>query len=137
MKMESSQLREFAQRYTAAWCSHDPAPVAFFFSPNGSLCVNESAPALGRAAIAEVARSFMSAFPDLHLTMGDFLIQEDHCVFHWTLDGTNTGPGGTGHRIHISGFEVWKFGADNLVAASHGHFDEADYQHQLQHGFSA
>jgi predicted ester cyclase len=137
MIMESPQLHDFAQRYTAAWCSQDPARVASFFSPNGSLRVNDSSPAVGRTAISQIARSFMSAFPDLHLTMGDFLIQEDHSVFHWTLDGTHAGPGGTGHRVHISGFEVWEFGPDDLIAESRGHFDNAAYQQQLQHGFSA
>lgn len=112
MKMDASQVRDFAQHYTAAWCSQQPVQVASFFSPHGSLRVNDSAPAVGRAAIAEVARGFMSAFPDLHLTLDDLLIQQDHSVFHWTLDGANTGPGGTGHRVRISGFEVWEFGVD-------------------------
>ena len=25
--------------------------------------------------------------------------------YHWTLTGTNTGPGGAGHAVRISGFE--------------------------------
>jgi uncharacterized protein (TIGR02246 family) len=137
MKMDSSRLLEFAQRYTTAWCSQDPRCVASFFSPNGSLCVNDSNPAVGRTAITEFTRGFMSTFPDLHLTMGDIFIREDHSVYHWTLEGTNTGTGGTGHRVRISGFEVWEFDADGLIAKSRGHFDEAEYRHQLQTGFQA
>ena len=135
MNMASPQLHDFAQRYTAAWCSHQPGQVAAFFSPNGSLRVNDSAPAVGHIAIAEVAQSFMSAFPDLHLTMDNLLIQEDHFVYHWTLEGTNNGPGGTGHLVRISGFEVWDFGTNGLIAESEGHFDEAAYKRQLQYGF--
>ena len=135
MNMASSQLHDFAQRYTAAWCSHQPGQVAAFFSPNGSLRVNDSEPAVGHIAIAEVAQNFMSAFPDLHLTMDNLLIQNDHFVYYWTLEGTNNGPGGTGHRLRISGFEVWDFGADGLIAESRGHFDGATYKHQLQYGF--
>ena len=137
MKMDFSQLNDFAKRYTAAWCSRDPARVASFFSPDGSLSVNDSAPAIGHVAIAEIAGVFMSAFPDLHLTMDNLLDQEDHSVFHWTLDGTNTGPGGTGHRVQVSGFEVWEFGDDKLISESRGHFDVASYQRQLHAGFSA
>lgn len=137
MTMDSSQLLDFAKRYTAAWSSQDPARVASFFSPAGSLRVNDSAPAIGHAAIAEIARGFMSALPDLHLTMDNLLDQEDHSVFHWTLDGTNTGPGGTGQRVHISGFEVWEFSDENLISESRGHFDDASYQRQLHSGFSA
>ena len=48
--MEPAQLRDFAERYTTAWCSGDPARVAAFYSPNGSLSVNAAA-AVGRSAI--------------------------------------------------------------------------------------
>ncbi len=133
--MDSSQLHDFARRYTSAWCSQDPALVATFFSPTGSLRVNDSPRAVGRAAITEIASGFMSTFPDLHLTMDDLLIQEDHSAYQWSLVGTNTGPGGTGNRVRISGFEVWEFSPEGLIADSRGHFDEASYQHQLNFGF--
>jgi hypothetical protein len=134
MKIETAQLRDFAERYTAAWCSNDSAGVAGFYSPSGSLQVNAAAPAVGRVAISEVAHGFMTSFPDMHLLMDDLVIQKNRAVFHWTLTGTNTGPGGTGHRVRISGFEVWRLGADGLISQSKGHFDEASYQHQLKHG---
>ena len=46
MKPDSSQLRDFAMRYTAAWCSRDANSVAAFYSPGGSLSVNGGAPAI-------------------------------------------------------------------------------------------
>jgi hypothetical protein len=49
-----------------------------------------------------------------------------------TLTGTNTGPGGTGNRVWISGFEVRKITEEGLIAESEGHFDAADYQRQLE-----
>ena len=134
MKIDQSRLRDLAQRYTAAWCGKDPASVAAFYSPNGSLRVNSADPAVGRNAIAEVAQGFMTAFPDLKLTMDDLIVQGDRPVYHWTFAGTNTGPGGTGQRVLFSGYEVWEIGADGLIAKSQGHFDEACYQHQLMHG---
>lgn len=76
----------------------------------------------------------MSDFPDLQVVM-DEVVPQSHCtVFHWTLTGTNTGPGGSGQRIRISGYEEWQFGADGLIAKSNGHFDAAEYELQLQHG---
>jgi uncharacterized protein (TIGR02246 family) len=134
MMPEPAKLRDFAVRYTAAWCSQDPASVAAFYSADGSLSVNGGAPAVGRNAIAEVAWGFMTAFPDLVLLMGDVRVQGDRVEYHWTFIGTNTGPGGTGHRVRFSGFEVWKFGESGLVTESQGHFDSADYQRQLEHG---
>jgi uncharacterized protein (TIGR02246 family) len=133
MMPELAQLRDFAKRYTAAWCSRNAASVAACFAPNGSLSVN-GAPAVGRRAITEVAGGFTTAFPDMELLMDDIRIEGDRVVYHWTFLGTNTGPGGTGHRVRFSGFEVWKIGEDGLLAESQGHFDSADYQRQLERG---
>jgi hypothetical protein len=58
-------LVEFAQRYTAASCSHDPARVASFYSESGSLAINNGALAVGRKAVEAAARSFMTGYPDL------------------------------------------------------------------------
>jgi len=135
MKIDPAQLRDFAKRYTAAWCSKDPASVAAFYSPNGSLSVNDQVPAVGRSAIGEVAQGFMTAFPDIEVMMDNVLVEDDRAVYHWTLAGTNAGPGGTGKRIRISGFEVWKIGVDGLIAESQGHFDNTAYQRQLKYGF--
>lgn len=136
MMPELAELQDFARRYTAAWCSQNASGVAAFFAPNGSLSVN-GVPAAGRHAITEVAQSFMTAFPDLQLLMDNVLIQEGRAIYHWTFLGTNTGPGGTGHRVCFSGFEVWKFGEDGLITESYGNFDSAAYQRQLEHGMDS
>ena len=131
MQPDPDKLRVFAELYTAAWCSQDAESVAAFYSPDGSLAVNDSAPAVGRAAIRQTAQSFMTAFPDLQVVMDKLLIRDDNAEYHWTLTGTNNGPGGSGKRVRISGFEFWKFGADRLIASSQGHFDAAEYPRQL------
>lgn len=127
-----TSLRDFARRYTAAWCSQNAARVAAFFAPNGSLRVNDTPAAVGRAAITAVAQGFMTAFPDMQVLMDDLIVQGNVTVFRWTLVGTNTGPGGTGHAVRISGFEEWRIGADGLIAESQGHFDSDDYQRQIR-----
>ena len=133
MEQDSLQLiRSFAEAYTAAWCSQDAARVASFYAENGSLKVNEDDPAVGREAITEVAQSFMTAFPDMQVFMDDLRLQDDGVIYHWTLIGINTGPGGTGRAVRISGFEVWQIGADGLIANSHGHFDSLEYRRQLE-----
>ena len=136
MPLSLAQLRDFAIRYTAAWCSQDPEAVAAFFSPNGSLKINDAAPNVGRAALTEAAQGFMTAFPDLKVSMNVLIPRGARVEYHWTLEGTKTGPGGTGKKVHISGFEEWKFGPDGLIEDSLGHFDAADYERQLQQGVS-
>ena len=134
MAPDSQSLREFAERYTAAWCSQDPAQVAAHYAPNGSLTINGGVPSVGRAAITEAARAFMDAFPDMQVLMDDVRGDGPTPEYHWTLVGTNTGAGGSGHRIRISGFEEWTIGDDGLIASSLGHFDQAEYDRQIQHG---
>jgi predicted ester cyclase len=134
MLADSVKLRDFAAQYTAAWCSRDPTRVASFYSSGGSLTVNNDPPAVGRSAITEVAQSFMTAFPDTRVIMDKVLVRGDRAEYHWTLIGTNNGPGGTGHRVRISGFELWQIGLDGLIASSQGHFDSNEYHRQLELG---
>ena len=134
MTLDPDQLRDFARRYTDAWCSQDPEKVAAHYTPGGSLAINGGEPARGRAAVTEVARSFMTAFPDMQVLLDDLAFREGGVDYHWTLVGTNSGPGGTGRSVRISGFEEWTIGEDGLIAESQGHYDEAEYDRQLQQG---
>ena len=129
-----ADLKAFAKRYAEAWCSQDPESVAAFFAENGSLSVNDGPRAVGRAAIAEEAQGFMTTFSDMILIMDKVSRDPDGTKFHWTLTGTNTGPGGTGKRVRISGYELWKIDNDGLVAELKGHFDTAEYERQLKYG---
>ena len=132
--VDATRLREFATKYTAAWCSQNAASVAAFFAERGSLAINDGPPSVGRAAITAAAQGFMTAFPDLVVTMDGISLHGEQAVYRWTLTGRNTGPGGTGKTVRISGHEEWTIGADGLIAASKGHFDEAEYQRQLKVG---
>jgi uncharacterized protein (TIGR02246 family) len=129
-----SELLEFARRYTEAWCSGEPARVAEHYAPDGSLTINGGSPAIGREAITEAARGFMDGFPDLRVEMDQLKTGGDSPEYHWTLTGTNTGPGGTGRAVRISGFEQWTIGDDDLIAASLGSYDEADWDRQINGG---
>ena len=163
---DRAELEKFAMSYAKAWCSQHPEKVAAFFAERGSISINNGPPAVGRAAIAREAQAFMTTFPDMVVTMDDVTPESPvggrsscDAVFDWTLTGTNTGPGGTGKRVRISGCELWKIdnGAggsratwtgkpervgeqggesinNGLIAESKGHFDSAEYERQLKHG---
>jgi hypothetical protein len=74
----------------------------------------------------------MIAFPDMVVILDSLETTGPTIRYHWTLTGTNSGPGGTGRPVHISGYEEWTFGPDSLIRRSLGHFDEAEYQRQIQ-----
>ena len=130
--MNASNLNEFAARYTAAWCSHKAASVATFYAEKGSLAINGGAPAVGRPAIEAAAQSFMTAYPDLVVRFVRLESRGDRVLYHWTFLGTNAGPGGTGNRVRISGYEDWKIGPDGLIADSNGRYDAQDWDRQVQ-----
>jgi len=129
--MSSEELNEFARSYTAAWCSQNAASVAAFFAPDGSLTINNGASSIGSAAITEAVQGFMTAFPDMIVAMDRLLVDPPHAIYHWTLTATNSGPGGTGKTVRISGQEEWSIGDNGLIAESKGRFDEAEYRKQL------
>ena len=128
---DRAELDGLAQRYAKAWCSQNPEGVAAFFAERGSISINNGPPAVGRTAIAREAQAFMSTFPDMIVTFDKLEPRGDRTAFHWTLTGTNTGPGGTGKCVRISGYELWKIDNNGLIAESKGHFDSAEYERQL------
>ena len=134
--MTHSQLTDFATRYAAAWSSRSPDSLAAFYSEDGSLQVNAGAPAVGRVAVRGTAEAFMTAFPDMVVRMDSVVQTGNVARFHWLWTGTNTGPGGTGKAVRMTGHEEWTFGTDGLIAKSLGHYDEVEYQRQLKEGAS-
>ena len=133
-KPMTRDLTDCSTRYAAAWSSQNPAQLAAFYAENGSLIVNGGAPSTGRAAIAAKAQSFMSGFPDMVVTLDRLEQHGDHPVFHWIWTGTNTGPGGTGKFVRITGYEEWTIDANGLIAKSDGHYDAAEFERQLKIG---
>ena len=55
----------------------------------------------------DLVAGFLAAFPDMHFTMKDQLVQGDLVAFRWTATGTHTGPLGaappTGKSIVVDG----------------------------------
>ncbi len=131
MSISQTQAEARARGYTAAWCSQNPDAVAAFFAPDGRIAINGGEPSQGRDEIAEMARGFMRAFPDLVVRMDDIRSTGTHAVYRWTLEGHNTGPEGTGRHVQVGGFEYWRYDDAGLVAESFGHFDVDDYERQL------
>ena len=95
------------------------------------LALTGDRPRLGARRLPGKAQAFMTTFPDMVVTFDKLEPQPNATAFHWTLTGTNTGPGGTGNKVRICGYELWKIDNNGLIAESKGHFDSAEYDHQL------
>ncbi len=132
--MEQNLPQDFGEKYAAAWSGQNAEAHAKFFAPNGSQIVNNGTPAIGRDAIAKVAQSYMTAFPDMIVICDSLPTTSKGVEFHWTLTGTNTGPNGTGKKVKISGVEILQFDSNELITESNGSFDEKEYNRQLKYG---
>ncbi|MDH4057957.1 MAG: nuclear transport factor 2 family protein [Cyclobacteriaceae bacterium] len=130
-KSDHQKMIDFGVEYTAAWNSKVPANMASYYAEDGSLTVNNGTPAVGRDELAELAKSFMEAFPDMKLTMDSLVADADTYRYYWTFTGTNTGSGGTGNKVNFSGFERWTMNKEGLIQKSIGTFDENEYNRQL------
>jgi steroid delta-isomerase-like uncharacterized protein len=133
-------LREFGERYTDAWNSRDPEAVA--------ACAHEEVvwidpaldePAVGRAAVADFARSSFVSFPDLAFSeLGAPALTDDARAAYlpWRMTGTNTGPidppgfAATGKSIAVNGFDVWQF-RDGLIWRYEAIYDFSAIPRQL------
>lgn len=129
---DSPAVSDVGTRYAEAWSSQDPDRLASFYAEDGSLTVNAGEPSSGRPAIRATVAGFMEAFPDMRVTMDSLVGDGSRATFHWRWTGTNTGPGGTGQRVDLHGYEEWSLRPDGLIAESQGHYDEAEYRRQVE-----
>jgi len=132
--MDKVELTNFATRYAAAWSGQDPVAFSMFYAESGSLRINNGEPSVGRKAVEQTARDFMTAFPDMVVRLVEVRQEGGHITFHWHWTGTNTGPDGTGNSVDLSGYEQWTIDGDGLILESLGHLDDVEYQRQLNMG---
>ena len=127
-------LTALATQYAAAWCGNDPVAFASFYAEDGTFRINEGDVSVGRDGIAATAGSFMTNFPDMVVELVEVHKADDRIHFHWRWTGTNTGPGGTGNAVDLLGYEEWRLDESGLIAETHGHMDDDEYQRQLNAG---
>jgi hypothetical protein len=124
----------FARSYAQAWGSKRPGFVASYFAEDGSIQVNHGEPAIGRDDVAKFAEGFMTDLPDMIVRYDSLVSKTDGTEFHWTLIATNTGPGGTGNKVKVSGYEFWQLDENGFIKNSQGHFPSEEYNRQLEFG---
>lgn len=88
----------------------------------------------GAAGARQVFMAFKSAFPDLHFTIEDILVEGDKVVWRWSSTGTNTGSlmgmPPTHKKATIGGIEIYRI-AGGKMAERWGNFDQLGLLQQL------
>jgi steroid delta-isomerase-like uncharacterized protein len=133
-------LREFADRYAAAWNTHDVEAVAACMAEDVTFeDPTMRAPARGRNEVARFARETFNGFPDIHVEQTEPLLLSDDrllAVSPWLMAGTNTGPiedpglPATGKRFAIEGVGLWRF-RGGLLWRYRDVYDTTDLARQL------
>ena len=92
------------------------------------------APFRGVSQWKEFVAGMLNAFPDIHFTVEDQVIQGDHVAFRWHATGTHRGPLGaappTGKTVSVDGLIVDRL-VDGKVAERWEQFDQALMLQQL------
>jgi predicted ester cyclase len=89
---------------------------------------------VGPAAFKEFYRPMRAAFPDIHITLDDVLVEGDQSVCRLTAHATHTGDGlgvpPTGRRISFTAI-VWLRWRDGQVVDGWNEFDSAHLMGQI------
>jgi steroid delta-isomerase-like uncharacterized protein len=137
----STDLKQFTERYAAAWNSCDTDAMAELITDD-IVWVDPALPepARGIPAVQEFMRTSFQAFPDLRFSEPDppHLSVEggDQVAWAWTMEGTFRGPidppgfAPTGKRMQIDGIDVWHM-RDGRIADYRAFYDMSDLVRQL------
>lgn len=74
---------------------------------------------VGIVAARQTLAAWLAAFPDLHLSIADLVVDGDHLMARLTATGTHAGPLGrlapTGKRVSVPIFEAWQVPSDRCT----------------------
>ena len=141
MTAETSTLRDFTGRYSAAWNGRDASAIdalvtddIVWFDPA------LPQPARGKAEVREFMEDSWRSFPDLRFSEPDppFLVErDDRVAWAWRMQGTFTGapidpPGfaATGRAMDVRGIDEWLM-RDGRIAHYRAYYDMNDVATQL------
>jgi steroid delta-isomerase-like uncharacterized protein len=76
----------------AAWNDHDVERVAAFYAPDYyGVDIAEASPQKGPDGIRDSMTRYVGAFPDLHFSGIEIVIQDSRVAVRWTAHGTHQG----------------------------------------------
>lgn len=114
--------RAIALNLVEAWNAHDPERIAAFYAPDYvGVDVAQPQPQNGPREIRAITAYYFRAFPDLHITLDDLIMEDDKAVLIWTWAGTQRGTfmriPATGRTVNVRGSTALTF-KDGLIHRS-------------------
>lgn len=121
--MTRSDIEAKLERHRASFAQRDVEALANDHAPDGTFDSPAQRRAKGRAAIADVYRYWLNAFPDMAFDWGPPLIDGDRVALFWHFEGTVSGPFygevKMGTRIEMDGAAAYVFSEQGILSARH------------------
>lgn len=88
----AEEIPQFLTYLLEAWNAHDiERASALYASDYQGIDVGEAKPQHGRQAVRQTLERYFAAFPDLHFTTEDAIIQGNRVAVIWSAQGTHRG----------------------------------------------
>lgn len=88
----SDSIPELINCLIEAWNSHDVERVLALYSADYlEEDIGQPGPQRGIESVRRSVRRYLTAFPDMQLSLDDLVVGEDRAAFVWTLRGTHRG----------------------------------------------
>jgi len=118
--MGTQENKQLIRRYTDdVWNAHNLEKAREFVGGDESL---------------EHVEQFMTAFPDVQVTIDDLITEGDKVVARLSVNGTNTGPfagkPATGNKINFQSIRIYRI-AENMIVESWAMQDRLGLMEQL------
>jgi steroid delta-isomerase-like uncharacterized protein len=137
--VDGAELREFIDRYNAAWNAHDVQAIVSMHTDDSVFENHVTGDAnVGREQIGEAISRIFSVFPDLRFEGRRTYVREDLVVQEWTARGTHEGTmtrsgmeiAPTGRKVEYKGMDVIPI-RDGLVSRKDVYSDSVTLLRQL------
>ncbi len=120
----SKEITQFVTDLLDAWNAHDMERVAGFYTPDyEGMDVAQATPQCGWNGIRQMVACYTQAFPDLHFTADETVIEGNRVAVVWTAHGTHQGPllniPPSGRRIVVQGVSVLTLAGARVQRAVH------------------
>jgi steroid delta-isomerase-like uncharacterized protein len=132
--MSAQQQKMMIQRWVeVAWNNGDLAIADEVYSPD-YLLHDPARPIHGTEALKQFVATFLTGFPDIHVTIEDMIAEGDKVVWRYTVRGTHKGEfmgiAPTGKSITLTGILISRF-ADDKVVEDWNNYDALGMLQQL------
>lgn len=88
----AEDIPQFLLHLLEAWNAHDLDRAVALYAPNyEGIDVGEASPQHGRQAARQALERYFAAFPDLHFTPEETIIQGNRVAVTWSAQGTHRG----------------------------------------------